>query len=593
MASCPKSFALISKHFLASVEDDDFADESNVFEGFDSIRDFLRQLATASIELSKNRPTSPGEADFSNLEQTLAQLAELSVKTETGDLMRIGSMLRTVFCLPSIPFFAGYIAESSAKNEAAQAAWQEMGATDWRTWTKAVMSEPVREQLADALYDLLISNVGDKPLMNFFVFPEKLGNFNSWDGGYSLEPERSKYRGTAHVGPNQIRWWISDDYSGEDGAVSGYEFRAVLLVGEQPSALVDGVAYIYDRVDGKPEASRAELLVTAGSVSDGDIQCVNSFLEQHGDADTLVAAGDLCFITTWQRRPGAEPGLGAQCLQIALQEIRSKFRNMSTAIFNIRPRQFLSWGAEVELPAVQVAKQSAIESLTGYISGISLADWTLRNIFTSTDWSLFTSMLAIGKQVLSESLGDIRKTVELHNQLGAKRVANGGIGRPTLVFDGHEEQLADLFHQTGLGHLALQIEEGLATYGEIEIALKLLIFGQRIFYAPVTLSSGFTPEQLRNEFEGVPTDIEPELDEFESSLPNDVTISRVFHYTDIPDFRDTVAQCVVEVQSVTPFGTLYEFYTLVPLPRPFNIVRWMNDEYMPWNDDEMDHPSSK
>lgn len=589
MANSPHSLALISAHFLPCVQSDSYPEGGGAFGGFKSIRDYFRQIAAGAIALSNKRTTSSAEVNFGDLKQTLSHLAELSIKTETGDHMRIGSLLRTVFCVPAVTYFSNRVALVGDSSDQATLAWQEMGAGDWPSWCRTVQAEREREELASALYEMMMATIGDKPIMDFFVYPDKLGNSDIWDKFGTLAPKKSRFQGSAHVGDNIVQWWVSEVDMLSLDSVVGIEWRAVMSAAGEPVVAVEGAAYVFERVDGQPEATRSDLMMAAGIVSDNDLQFVDSFFKQHDDAEVRIATGDLCFVTTWKRRPGTHAGLGAQALLVVLQELRGKYKHLSNAVFDIRPGQFLSWGEGIEVPAVEVAKQTAIENLTAYIAGLALPGWTISNIFTSADWNPFAAMLAIGKHSISETMDRISRTAELQAELDEQRLTDGGVGRPLLSFTDHEGELIDLFDEVGLRDLSMAIEDGIAVDADIEIALKAMLFGQRIHYVPLNVASGITVDLLASEYEGLPDEFDDAFDAFEAALPTDISVTRVFDYTWEEARTSGVPECVVEVECFTPFGKLYEFYTLIPLPRHFNLSRWMADTYMPKDSDAGSH----
>ena len=65
--------------------------------------------------------------------------------------------------------------------------------------------------------------------------------------------------------------------------------------------------------------------------------------------------------------------LGATCPVELVDDLKRRFRRVTTVILDARPAQFADWGSELEPPMVVIEKRTAVDSLMGYIESLPLS----------------------------------------------------------------------------------------------------------------------------------------------------------------------------------------------------------------------------
>jgi hypothetical protein len=175
-------------------------------------------------------------------------------------------------------------------------------------------------------------------------------------------------------------------------AVVAHEWCAELRVvpgTARPDAIAYGMAYTFARdAEGCPLGTVDDLVCASDVVSDVDVLQVDALLEQHPDTPERIAGSDLAFVWLWERAIDSQPGLGAECLKAALNDLASRFPRLHTVAINMKPAQFKCWDGGEDPPAISLAKQEAIDALQQHIDSLRLGDIVngeVRLIVSNTD----------------------------------------------------------------------------------------------------------------------------------------------------------------------------------------------------------------
>jgi hypothetical protein len=123
------------------------------------------------------------------------------------------------------------------------------------------------------------------------------------------------------------------------------------------------MVYVLPREGGYADCTASDLRWASDAVADADVAQMMAFLQQTPDVPDLLNRGDLCFIWLWERREGTERGIGAQCLDSALTELKKRFRSLKTVVVSLQPWQLQEQAASDTSPASARKMQSAAASL--------------------------------------------------------------------------------------------------------------------------------------------------------------------------------------------------------------------------------------
>ena len=522
-----------------------------------SIRQFIHEISLGNFILRASGQSEQATfPDLTNLHQTFGEFVADSVRNKTGDLVSVRSIVYEVFCTSLIIDLASEVMRTCRDDRVQTALFEEFGVNHWSDWMAAVNQEGVSHQLASALLDNLLARLKDRTLYSFFVREAAGNGFINWDAsvksdaGRRLKPHQIEDKGrTVVVKVNRYPALDGDD------PIAAYEWNAELngLETSAPDAIACGMVYVFERDKGSPIGDRSDLLQIADSVADTDVLQVNSFFRQHEDADSIIEDSDLCFVWLWERRAGAEPGLGARCLKAAIMDLQHRFKMVHTAIIDTRPAQFVSWSMPKDPPMVQVAKQTAIEQLTAYLESITIPNVEVRHIFNHMADDPLAALVAIGSDDIEQ--------LAMHDETHVP---------PNFEWSDNAEELAAVFQRAGLDDLSCAVDEGYATCFEIVQALKHLIFHQRIPFLPASISVGIDYDELFHTA-GVPHHEALEdlsVDYFVSCLPDGVTFRHAY-WQEMDD--DGVPSWIIMVTANTKFCELSEYYTLIPVPRPMDV----------------------
>jgi hypothetical protein len=527
-----------------------------------SIRHLIHDMARGNSEL---RETGQSELatfpDVTDLNKTFGDFVGQSVRTNTGDLISIRGIIFDAFCESVVSELASHISVTCADEQVKTDLFQEFGVKDWRAWLSAVNNEDVTHQIAIALLDDLLARLKDRTLYSFFVREADDSGFINWESstksgrGRPLETHRIDDMGrTVVVSVSQ--------YDEQDGGepIKAYEWNAEIIggAGGPPDAVACGMVYVFKRKEGLPLGDRSDFIRVADSVADTDVLQVSAFLAQHPDAQAVIDHSDLCFLWLWERRAGAERGLGARCLRAAVKDLQQRFKRVRTVIIDTRPAQFSGWNMPKDPPMVEVAKQTAIEHLVSYVQHVDLANVDVRHIFNRDEDDALAAMAVLGADAM--------------DQLADAARYDSGIKDEPCQFDwsDHTEELATLFGRAGLDELACGVEEGYATCDDIAHALKHLIFHQRIPYLPASISGSIDLVELYGT-EGEPLEEalqDVDVEDFENALPPGVILQEA-HWQENGDDGGPGWICLVTAD--TKFCEVGEYFTLIPVPRPMDV----------------------
>ncbi|MFT3815864.1 MAG: hypothetical protein QM740_21290 [Acidovorax sp.] len=93
---------------------------------------------------------------------------------------------------------------------------------------------------------------------------------------------------------------------------------------------------------------------------------IDALFQQFPDIRALLEGHAVCIVKSWERRAGAQSGVGMQLLKAALQLLKKRFPEMRLLVLIAHPRQFPTYQEEGPT-AVLEARFDAMERLEEYI----------------------------------------------------------------------------------------------------------------------------------------------------------------------------------------------------------------------------------
>jgi hypothetical protein len=546
-----KSIILLRAEFLDRLEDDFFDDIvpagtpasiAAFIECMTVGNVLMREIRNIGVDFQTQFP------DLTDLNIRFRDLLEKRIKSDR-DEVRVGTIFHADFCASVVKGLAVYIARRHPKRPGDESVLVDVSLPTWERWASEITLPENSRVIARALFDTALSELGDRQLLSFFIRPAKPGQFSAWGPETSSGAGRPLKPQIVHGDGYSVSVDVSK-YEEVECEVTAYEWLAKLTLSgaTEPDAVACGMVYVFNRTNGELVGGMADLMLAADSMADSDVMQVNAFRNQHADAQNVIEDSDLCFVWLWDRREGASKGLGAACLEAGLRSIRSRFKRVKTVVIDARPSQFVSWVSLKEPPMVTVEKQTAVESLVNHIRSLKL-DVDVRPVFNCSSNSHEETMEAIGQVIdaASEQDGDDEE----------------------IDLEVWGESITSLFVEAGLTELANDLDEGVASQEDVETALKQLVFDAQVQYVRVSSSGRFDESWMR--IAEIPHDQAHDtidgFDEFCASLPATMNIDAVA-------LVDDFAVCKVVAQ--TPFGSVYDYFTLVRKPRPLNIEQYFN-----------------
>jgi hypothetical protein len=346
--------------------------------GVTSVRQFLEELLRASSgpQARMERPAALEHPD-----STLMQLLGSHLVTRDGPCGLVESLAHHALCLQVIPglLFEAFGAQDQIENALGTEAepLAQSALVERHALAQEIFDPADRAALADTLLAILESKLGPRTIRSFFTVDVADNGYRLWNGhmrapqDFGTTLARHHIRTSAGgVGIDLMRY--PDD---EGTGVRAYEWCAELrenAESELPDAVAYGMAYCFERAQGKPVAGKWELMTAADCLADVDLLQVNAFLEQHPDAEDLIDAGDLAFVWLWERRRGARAGAGAACLRAALTELRRRLRNIRTVVIDLKPYQFVVSDGAGTPTTLHIEKLDAVDRLQSFVDGLRL-----------------------------------------------------------------------------------------------------------------------------------------------------------------------------------------------------------------------------
>lgn len=544
------STSLLKKEFLQRLENDYFGD-LRLTDGPVSIHEFVDMVSVGNVAMRfLGGATKVVFPDLTNLGITFGEFLQRNIRFDDREVP-VEVFFCEFFCEPIASALIHEIAYEEHESPDQKAAFEEVGVSTWDAWASEMAKPDRLLRLANVVADVAVETIAGRTLLSFFIRAPVVGKFSTWvphaNSGIGRNLPGRVIQGDGYsVATSMSR------YEEIECSVTAYEWEAKLTMtgADEPDAAACGMIYVFERADGVPVGDLGDLIKVSDSVADTDILQTRAFIDQHDDAADVVEKSDLCFVWLWERRSGTDKGLGAKCLELALQDIRRRFKKVRTVLLDVRPSQFVIGRGDVEPPMVAIERQTAIENLVTYIQRIGL-DFDARPVFTRLNNPQRDSLLALGES-MGMGMGDPYAD------------AGAGANDTTIDLDTWEEAITDLLRMAGLDELAGRLEDGEEVYLDVETALKELVFGPHVQYLRVSSTSGFYPTQVG--IDPIPHEVAHEqiegFDDFCSHLPVHMWVASV------DDVEDSI---VCTVRARTPFGELTEYFALIPKPRPINI----------------------
>lgn len=507
---------------------------------FTSIRQYIHFLTMGNLVVERSEAAHPMFPNLTDLNITFGELLDKPLRMPTGDTVTISSWLHASFCVDAVPALAAFVA--SNKEYGGQNILNASGHPNWNAWLEHFNQREGQESIADYLYQDLVEFCGPKTLYSFFFKGREISELFSGPGAFISGQGTPLHPQTIKAPNGNVEMYvhkIAPDH-GPKHCVT-YEWIAEYHnnSAEDESAYATGLIFITRGIGSESSPHRFTLLNAAAITEDHHL--LQAFLDQHEDAEKVIEVSNLCFVKAWERNASAPKGTGALCLKLALANLRKRFKGISTVIFDAKPMQFKGWDMPADPPMIAVEKQTAIDSLVGYIKSIELGDVDVRCCFNLPSDHI-------------EDDDDEEDDDESH------------------VWVNNAEELSDLLVHAGLPELAESVSERTADTSEVKIALTQIFLCQRIPFVPYLASTSFSVVELVDS--EVPIELasnDPTLDYFFNFLPDDLEVTAVFALDGTSSNQETL---IVEVTCDTPFGPVEALFTHVPLPRPMDISNY-------------------
>jgi hypothetical protein len=352
----------------------EFASPDCQLEGHESMRKLLQDILSFKPD--------PGSLlrfpAFPNLDTTLSEFLKTTYTHGTGQTLPIRAPVYSMFCWDTVQLVihdAFIFPRSCGGEQAKQAIIAESNFTSIEELRAFLEEEDTVAWLANKFMAQMEKSWGRRTLRSFFVIERGPGGFlrwwpGAWTGiGTPLKPNVL----FTPVGKTTMR---VSRYDETGSGIKAYEWCAELRANptaEVPDAIACGMVYVFKRADdGLPYSGHQSLVASADAVADTDVLQVVSFLDQHDDAEVLINESDLCFVWLWKRKSGTPKGAGGECLMAAIKDIKRRFRKVRTVVVDVRPAQFKSWTDPTDPPAIELAKQEAIEAVHGRLHELDL-----------------------------------------------------------------------------------------------------------------------------------------------------------------------------------------------------------------------------
>jgi hypothetical protein len=518
-----------------------------------SIRELIESLSFGASTLnSRGKITYTNFSDINDLNTTFEHYVNQNFRKASGDFLSIRTLIIRDFCRLNLPKLVELVQRDDIAESRKSAMFAEFSVNNWQDWARAVLNESTADLFALHLFDTLFALLKENTLFSFFIQEQPSNGFLTWSDYATTDIGHKLASHDIAVGRDTVTISVNR-YDENEGPVTAYEWSAKLTGADQAlNAIACGMVYIFEREDGVAIGNRSDLLCAADSVADTDVLQVNAFLTQHSDADAVINDGDLCFVWLWERRNGTTPGIGASCLKAAIEDLTTRFKRLSTVVFDARPSQFISWDRPYDPPMITVAKQTAIESLVAHISALNLTNVQVRHIFNHDEGNQAAALIALGSDAL--------------NAMDSDELPHDEDDSVSFDWEMYALELIQLFQRAGLDDLCQRIEKGDIECIEIVQVLKHVLLHRRIPYLPYSVTSSTKMHLLYGEgLDLDDEDIASAIDEFEDALPIDVALIRVVACADT---GNPCADLVAVVEVDTKLCAIQEFFTLMPVPRP-------------------------
>ncbi|MDP1692115.1 MAG: hypothetical protein Q8L49_09250 [Burkholderiaceae bacterium] len=346
--------------------------------GVTSVRQFLEELLRSS---SGPNARIERPAALEHPDSTFMQLLGSPLVTQHGPRGLVESVAHHALCLRAIPrlLFEAFGDQDQIENAVRTGAElpTESAGVDRHVFAQGITDPVDRAALADILLAVLKSKLGQRTIRSFFTVDVAGNGYRLWDGRMRA-PKDSGTTLARHVirtsagGVSIDLMRYPDD---EETRVRAYEWCAELrenAESELPDAVAYGMAYCFERTEGKPVAGKWEIMTAADYLADVDLLQVSAFFEQHHDAEALIDAGDLAFVWLWERNSGASAGTGQACLRAALTDLRRRLRNIRTVVIDLKPYQFVVSDGAGTPTTLHIEKLEAVDRLQSFVEGLHL-----------------------------------------------------------------------------------------------------------------------------------------------------------------------------------------------------------------------------
>lgn len=313
------------------------------------------------------------------LAMTLADLLALPFTDEDGETYPFKIHVFRIFCLDVVNVaLAKALTLPKPDNIMRVALLAESSACSLEDLKKCFRTGNTEFDVAEFFMKEMELLWGARTLRSFFYRERNNSGYFDWHPGLSLGLGQALPAAKYHSSAGAVTISVSLAPETEHLDVCAFEWHAELwgtadaLV---PDAVVSGTAYSFARNKaGRPRAGLHELFEAADTVSDNDALQAVAFSNQLDDSEDLICKGDIVFVSLWERRNGADKGVGKVCLQAALAHLRSRFNELKTVVVDVKPSPFAGFVGEVDPPAIEIEKQLAIDAVLCNLEHLQLDD---------------------------------------------------------------------------------------------------------------------------------------------------------------------------------------------------------------------------
>lgn len=375
----PRMINDIRKIFQIKVEQDNLKcryeiNKKNII----SVRDLIQMLYESQYDPLNKTSLKPKDFVFNQLKSK--RITDLWDREILANGLPTGQNLKTsLFNLLVIPAIQGIVTElflvsGGTGHSEAQMTLMAEAQMQFHEFIHWIEQPEQIQYLAEEIGSYLFEFIQDRTLLSFYIAenflqesPEKLD-----DSLLLGEPLESVDHSASEIPTESgtVRVVLKKRCADEDEIVWGRLWMAALFdFNKKLIALVDGCLYKGRGTVADRDAIDAnDMMIAADVIGEDEVLSMDALLDFEEDLPELLRDRDMVTLHRWQRMKDAPKGSGAECLLIALREIKRRHRTVKHLAIHIMPGQLKEWTYPHEHPEFAREKIRAVEAIQCYLN---------------------------------------------------------------------------------------------------------------------------------------------------------------------------------------------------------------------------------